>query len=151
MALGRIPEQHHRNFGTVTKEVQLDPNCFLVLLESFVKRCFSKNIYCPSILSYLPNSYMGLEWDNGAVPNVALDKHVQYSVALKEDLLSITSKLDKYHNSALHNIIRLACQILKDQVPPNTLLLSYEDCSDISQHVKECMNTSCNVNWSELD
>jgi len=98
LAIGRIPEQRHRNFGTVTKEAQLDPNCFLVLLESFVKHCFSKNIYCPSILSYLPKSYMGLEWDSGAVPDVALDKHVQYSAAFKEDLLFITSKPGKYHN-----------------------------------------------------
>ena len=140
----RIPEQRHRNVGSVTKEAQLDPICFLVWLESFVKRCFSKNIYCPSILSYLPNSYMGREWDSGGVPDEVLDKHVQFSAALKEDLLFVTSKQDKYHNivsisrcgfSALHNIIRLACQILKDQVP-NTTLLSYEDGSDITQHVK---------------
>ena len=84
-----------------------------------------KNIYCPSILSYLPNSYMGCEWDSGGVPDEAHDKHIKFSAALKEDLLFVTSKQDKYHNivsisrygfSALHNIIRLACQILKDQV-----------------------------------
>jgi len=70
---------------------QLDLICFLIWLESFVKRCFSKNIYCPSILSYLPNSYMGREWDSGGVPDEVIDKHVQFSAALKEDLLFVTS------------------------------------------------------------
>lgn len=68
----RIPEQRHRNVGTVTKEAQLDPTCFLVWYDSFVKRCVSKNIYCPSILSYTPNSYMGHEWDSGGVPDEVL-------------------------------------------------------------------------------
>lgn len=88
-----------------------------------MKICFSKNIYCPSILSFLPNSYMGLEWDSGGVPDVVLDKHIQFSAALKEDLLFGTTSTENFHNivsisrcgfSALHNIVRLAFQILKD-------------------------------------
>jgi len=87
---------------------------------------------------------MGHERDSGGVPDEVLNKHVQFSAALKENLLFITSKLDKYHNivsiskcgfSGIHNIIRLACQILKDQVP-DTSLLTYKDGSDITQHVK---------------
>jgi len=61
MASGRIPEQRHRNFGTATKESRIDKECFLVWYHSFVKRCVTKNIYCPDILSYIPTSYMGLE------------------------------------------------------------------------------------------
>jgi len=79
----RIHEQRHQNVGSVTEEAQLDPICFLVWLESFVKHCFSKNIYCPSILSYLPKSYMGREWDSGnGIPYTNVTgKKVDHSLA----------------------------------------------------------------------
>ena len=93
-----IPEQRHRNFGTVTKEVMIDTECFLVWYTNFVKRSMGKNIYCPGIQSYLPNSCMGLEWESGGVPDELLDKHTLLSNALKEDLIFAASKHDDYHN-----------------------------------------------------
>ena len=144
IANNRIPEQRHRNFGTATKEVMIDTECFLVWYANFVKRSMGKNIYCPGIQSYLPNSCMGLEWESGGVPDELLDKHTLLSNALKEDLLFAASKHDDYHNiisiskcgfSALHNVIRLACPIIKEKVP-NGFLLTYSDANDITVHVR---------------
>jgi hypothetical protein len=87
---------------------------------------------------------MGLEWESGGVPDELLDKHTLLSNALKEDLLFAASKHDDYHNiisiskcgfSALHNVIRLACPIIKEKVP-NGFLLTYSDANDITVHVK---------------
>jgi len=87
---------------------------------------------------------MGLEWESSGVPDKLLDKHTLLSNALKEDLLFVASKHDDYHNiisiskcgfSALHNMIRLACPIIKEKVP-NSFLLTYSDANDITVHVR---------------
>ena len=140
----RIPEQRHRNFGTVTKEVIIHTECFLVSYANFMKRRMGENIYCPGIQSYLPNSCMSLEWESGGVLDELFDKHTLLSNALKEDLLFAASKHDDYHNiisiskcrfSALHNVIRFACPIIKEKVP-NGFLLTYSDANNITVHVK---------------
>ena len=114
IATNRIPEQRHRNYGTVTNETMIDTKCFLVWYDNFEKRCLGKNIYCPGLKSYMPNSCMGLEWESGGVPDELLDKHTLLSNALKEDLMFAASKHDDYLNiisiakcgfSALHNVI----------------------------------------------
>ena len=94
-----------------------------------------KTIYCPNLKAYMPNSYMGLEWESCGVPgDELLDKHTLLSNALKEDLLYAASKNDDFQNimaiskcgfSALHNIIYLACPIIREQVLPNVTLLKY--------------------------
>ena len=144
MAANRIPEQRHRNYGTVSKEEKLDKQCFLVWFHSFVKRCFTKNIYCPSIYSYLASSCMGVEWESGALPDEVLEKHMLYSSALREDLLYVTSHDENLCNivaiakcgfSAVHNIINLACPIVKTRVPDTTLLI-FKEGTCITRHVK---------------
>ena len=44
IASNRIPEQCHRNFGTVTKEVMIDTECFLVWYANLMRRSMGKNI-----------------------------------------------------------------------------------------------------------
>jgi len=88
---------------------------------------------------------MGLEWESGGLPDEILDKYMIYSTALKQDLLYVTSLDENYSSivsilkcdfSALHNLIKLACPILKDQVP-DTALLIYKEAKCINHHVKQ--------------
>jgi hypothetical protein len=144
IAEGKIPEERHRNYGTASKETLLDTSCFLVWYENFVKRCLGKNIYCPCLRAFMPNSCMGIEWETGGVPDELIEKYALLSNALKEDLMYSASKQESILNiislarcgfSALHNVIRLACPLIKERVP-NSNLLNYPDGKDISVHVK---------------
>ena len=89
-------------------------------------------------------SCMGLEWESGGLPDEILDKHMLYSSALREDLLHVTSHDENLCNivaiakcgfSAVHNMINLACPIVKTQVP-DTTLLSFKEGTCITRHVK---------------
>jgi len=88
---------------------------------------------------------MGLEWESGGLPDEILDKHMLYSSALREDLLHVTLHDENLCNivaivkcgfSAVHNMINLACPILKTQVP-DTTLLSFKEGTCITRHVKQ--------------
>ena len=92
----------------------------------------------------MPNSCMGLEWESGGILDELLDKHLLLSNAQKEDLTFAGSKHDDYLNiisiakcgfSALHNVIRLACPLIKERVP-NMDLLTYSEGKDVTVHVK---------------
>jgi len=80
----------------------------------------------------------------GILPDDILDKHMAYSVVLKEDLLFVTSLDDnlcsivsiaKCGFSALHNLIKLECPIVTTQVPDTALLL-FKEGTYITCHVK---------------
>ena len=54
----RILEQRHRNFGTVTKEVMIDTECFLIWYANFVKRSTGKAF---TVQEY-NRAYLTLAW-----------------------------------------------------------------------------------------